>query len=328
MSNPVRVMVTIDTEEDDWGTYRPRESSVANIQLLPELAELWGRFGVRPTYLVNYPPMASAEASGVLKSVVREGRCEFGVQCHPWNTPPLRECQGRPPTMMSQLSEEENHAKLTVLTGIFQETFGFRPRSFRAGRWGLGPSVARPLSQLGYEVDLSVAPFMDWTRSGGPDYIRALRHPYRFEPSDPFVPAQDGRMVEIPTSVGFLLGPQRLSAAVRRTLERSPLARAKVLGLLDSLGICARRWISPETSSQGEMIRVARVLVRSGLRVLDLTFHSSSLLPGANPFVRSRGEKQRLLIRTERFLEFCSRKGYLFSTASEVAEEVRVGTLS
>lgn len=328
MTETVRVMVTIDTEEDDWGSYRPRGASVKNIRLLPELLDLWDRYGARPTYFVNYPPMASLEASEVLRSLAVTDRSEMGVHCHPWNTPPLGEDGAAAVTMMSRLSDESNHAKLSVLTDRFVEIFQVRPRSFRAGRWGFGPSVARPLHRLGYRADFSVSPFTDWTPIGGPDYSRALQGPYRFDPEHPFLAREDGGLVEVPTSVGYLRGPQGRSASARRWLEGSFLARFKVVGLLDSVGVFARRWISPETSSPGEMTRLARTLTRSGLRVLDLTFHSPSLLPGSTPFVKSSVDKTRLLVSIEKFLEFCSRRGFLFSTASEVAAEVRKGALA
>jgi len=327
VSGPVRVLVTIDTEEDDWGTYRTQGNSVANIALLPELVPLWERFGVRPTYFVNYPPMVSPEASDVLRSLARDTRCEMGVHCHPWNTPPLREVVGRPPTMMNGLSDEENFAKLSVLTSLFEERFGSRPRSFRAGRWGFGATVARPLHRLGYQVDSSVSPLLDWSRSGGPDYSQAADAPYCFDPDEPFVPVKGGALVELPASIGFLWGPRGSSATLRAALEGSFLARYRVVGLLDSIGLFARRWLSPETTRDGEMARLARRLVGSGATVLDLTFHSSALLPGATPFVRSEADREKFVKRIETFLQFCVRKGFSFSTASEVAGAFRRGRL-
>jgi len=324
--NPVRVMVTIDTEEDDWGSYRPGGASVDNILMLPELQRLWTAFGVKPTYLVNYPPMASPEAASVLRALAEDGQCETAAHCHPWNTPPFETAVHQPASMMNQLRDDVNRDKLAVLTRLFEETFRFRPRSFRAGRWGFGPSVARPLHQLGYYTDLSVSPFLDWRRIGGPDYSRAPQLPYCFDPDHPLTPEGGGALVEIPTSVGFLRGPQRASARVRSFLERSPLARFKVVGLVDSMGALARRWLSPETSSHGEMISLAKTLTLRGRRVLDLTFHSSSLLPGATPFVRSEADKRAFVARIEKFLEFCAREKFVFSTANEVSETIRRGT--
>ena len=54
---------------------------------------------------------------------------------------------------------------------------------------------------------------------------------------------------------------------------------------------------------------------------------SSSLLPRATPFVKSAVDKERFLVKIDKFLEFCSRRGFLFSTAHEVAAEAGKGTI-
>jgi hypothetical protein len=225
--------------------------------------------------------------------------------------------------MMNRLSEEENLAKLSALKTLFEERFDLPLRSFRAGRWGFGPSVARAMAALDIGTDASVSPFMDWTHIGGPDYSRALQTPYRFDPNAPLRPTEEGRLVEVPTSVGFLRGSQAFSATVRSALERTPARPLKIVGLLDVLGVLAKRWLSPEGNTGQGMIRLARALVRSGVGVLDLTFHSPSLLPGATPFVRDDEEKARLLDRMDRFLAFCHREGYEFTTVGAVADECR-----
>ena len=325
LKGPVLVMVTIDTEEDNWGTYFQDGASLASIDRLEELRPLWERYGVRPTYFVNHPPMANRHSAEILAELAAGGAGELGVHCHPWNSPPFKKSFEPPVTMMNRLSDEENHGKLAHLTGLFTDVFQFRPRSFRAGRWGLGPSVARPLSLLGYEVDASVSPFMDWSADGGPDFSRALQIPYRFDPNDPLSPELEGSLVEVPTSIGFLWGPQRLSASTRAILERSPAARLKIVGLLDVFGPLTKRWLSPETSTTREMIRLTKALVRSGVRALDFTFHSPSLLPGATPFVKSEEGRVRFIQRIRSFLEFCSQQGFEFLTITEVAEAVTAG---
>lgn len=319
----VRVLVTIDTEEDDWGSYVSSGTSVSNVEHLLELRGIWERFGVRPTYFVNFPVLAEEASADVMGVLASETDCEMAAHCHPWNTPPFVDDRDKLQTMMNNLSDEENAQKLAMLTDLFQERFHHRPISFRAGRWGFGPSVARPLSGLGYSVDASVSPFVDWSATGGPDYSRAAQAPYRFDPDDPLVPSRNGSLVEIPTSIGFLWGSQRISASIRTSMERSAVAPFKVVGLMDRLGALARRWLSPETSTEKELLRLAGALVRSGQRVLDLTFHSSSLLPGATPFVGDRAQQERMIRRMEAFLEFCAREGFEFATVSEAADGVR-----
>jgi len=322
MTDPVRVLVSIDTEEDDWAKYELRGSPVENIELLPEFQSLWDRYGARPTYFVNYPPLESDRAASVLAELSRDTSCEMALHCHPWNTPPQEETEGRPETMMYRLSREENRQKLDTLARLYRERLQADPVSFRAGRWGFGPSVAGALMDLGVRVDSSVSPFVDWTSFGGPDFSGAPQRPYRFHPDRPLSPALDGPMVEVPTSVGYLRGNQALAASVRAWLEKSAVRHLKVVGVLDVTGMLARRWLSPEISTDREMIQLARALVSSGARILDLTFHSSSLLPGATPFVRSQREKEEFVARIEAFLEFCADEGFQFATVGQVGMEL------
>ena len=315
----VLVAVTIDTEEDDWGSYAASGQTVANIALFPRLQELFDLWGARPTYFVNRPPLMERGSVEVLGGLAGREGVEIGAHCHPWNTPPNTGA-GVDASMMLHLPEAVNLAKLSLVTETIEAELGVRPRSFRTGRWGFGRSVSLPLSELGFSVDSSVSPFVDWSDIGGPDYSNAPHEPSRFDPEHPLKPTAGGSMAELPTTVGFLRGDARRSNAVRRRLERSVLARLKAVGLLDRAGVLARRWLSPETSSAAELVRLADNEVARGRRYLDLTFHSCTLLPGATPFVRSDEDQRAFLDRIGVFLRFARDSGFRFATVSQAAE--------
>ena len=95
------------------------------------------------------------------------------------------------------------------------------------------------------------------------------------------------------------------------------MSRLKVVGVLDRLGVLAKRWLSPETCSGETMIRLADTWVSSGESFLQLTFHSCTLLPGATPFVRTPDDRSRLLGSVDDFLRYCHRSGFAFRTLSE-----------
>ena len=315
----VTVSISIDTEEDDWGSYDERGASTRNIAHLRELQELFDRFGARPTYLVNYAPLANADSVVVLRELAARDGVEIGAHCHPWNTPPLSASQGRR-SMMNTLPVEENAAKLREVRRLLSEELGVAPVTFRAGRWALGPTVSEPLAELGFAFDCSVCPFMDWSAEGGADYSNAPHRPYRFHAADPLQPEARGALVELPTTVGFLSGDHRVRAALRRRLSRGPARRLQVVGLLDRAGLLALRWLSPETSDGKTMVRLARAWVASGERFLQLTLHSSSLLPGATPFVRNDREREGLLRALETFLSHCVQSGHVFRTLRETGD--------
>ena len=317
----VIVTISIDTEEDDWGSYAEQGASTQNIPHLEELQDLFDRWSARPTYLVNRPPLVHGESVRVLGSLASRESVEIGAHCHPWNTPPFRD-EGEHRSMMCVHSHDENRAKLREIRRCLQAELGVEPKVFRAGRWGLGPTVAGPLVEEGFEIDCSVSPFEDWSSLGGPDYSDAPHKPYRFHPSEPLRPDPTGSLLQLPTTIGFLSGNHRRRAKARFALERSFVRRLKVVGILDRLGVLTKRWLSPETSSGEVMIRLAEAWVSSGESFLQLTFHSSTLLPGATPFVRTAEDRSRFLSSVDDFLRYCHGSGFVFRTLSEAGRSL------
>lgn len=322
MTSPVRVLVSVDTEEDDWGSYASSGATVENIVHLVEVADMFERFGVRPTYFINRPPLLSADATAVLRRVTRSSAVEVGTHCHPWNTPPFEGPTGQAGSMMSALPPALNEAKVRTVTDLIEERLGVRPTSFRAGRWGFGPTVSDPLHRLGYEVDSSVTPYINWTEMGGPDYTRSPHRVYRFDPAAPFEATSGGELVEVPASVGFMRGDHEAAARIRSRLERSQIRRLRVIGLLDRMGFLRRRGLSPEVSTPAELMALARSLVAWGSPFLHVTFHSNALLPGATPFVRTKEDRRAFFASLECFLEYCAGCGYQFMTVGAAAADL------
>ena len=325
LDRPV-LTVSIDTEEDDWGRYEPEGATTENIAHLVECHERMADCGARPTYLVNRPPLLDPDSVEILGALAGREEVEIGAHCHPWNTPPATG-SGWERSMMSRLPAGANREKVAEVTRLILQELGSRPRTFRAGRWAFGPTVSAALAAEGYLVDASVSPFVDWTPEGGQDYIEAPYRPYRFHPERPFEPSPDGPMVEIPTTVGYLRGGHRRMARFRRSLERSVLARLKVVGLLGTAGVIQRRWLSPEHSSAADMLRLCEASLRSGERVLGLTFHSCTLLPGATPFVRDMRDRNRFLGSVEEVLRYASESGFEFRTLGEVGASILAGDM-
>lgn len=319
--------VSVDTEEDDWGSYAQSGASCRNIPHLLELHDLLAELGVRPTYLVNRAPLLTPESVEVLGRLAECPETEIGGHCHPWNTPPFTG-EGVERSMMFKLPEAANTAKIGEVTRLIRSELGVQPLSFRAGRWAIGPTVSVGLAHHGYRVDASVTPFIDWTDQGGLDTWHAPSRPYRFRPERPFEPDPSGTMVELPTTIGFLGGRHRARAAIRRWLERSPLRHLSAVGVLDVLRVVRRRWLSPETSTARDMVALTDACLRSGEPVLGFTFHSCTLLPGATPFVRSEDDRKRFLGSIVTALRHCAESGVRFTTLSEAGELLFPGMIT
>jgi hypothetical protein len=253
---PVDLIVTVDTEEEGlWsGTFRTQHNTVANIQQVPRFQQLCDRFGIKPTYLVDWPVLDDEAAVGVLDGIQQSGRCEIGAHLHPWCTPPLDGHAVTPrETYMCNLPETSQRDKLAGLTDCVQQRFGTRPTSFRAGRYGLDATGARLLAQLGYLVDSSVLPFTDYSAESGPDFREAPWRPYYFNGDDLAVPHDEGALLEVPVSVGFSRADIAAAARWRRWAERPWPRRLRMVGALDRLGVARRIKFTPEQASLAEM---------------------------------------------------------------------------
>lgn len=310
------LFITIDTEEDLWGEYRAENNPVENVSNIPALQRLFDRFGAIPTYLVNWAVVSDATACGTLRRVADEGHCEIGTHCHPWNTPPFEEELGPRNSMLCNLPSQLVSKKLENLHSLIANRMSSAPTSFRAGRWGFNQHVAQSLDQLGYTVDTSVSPTMNWSRDGGPDFTNAPNHPYRFDPTDVLKENSRGTLLEVPPTIGFWQRDHRKQVARRSRHSLGMSRRLHILGILDRMRVLNHRWLSPEQSSASDMIQLAKTAVGEGRNVLNMCFHSNSLLPGATPFARNAAERDRLLDRVRLFLEFAAGSGFTFAPLS------------
>jgi hypothetical protein len=315
----ISVFITIDTEEDDWGDYTKRSQRAENIRQIPLVQELFDRYGAIPTYLVTQVVANDQEAVGILKNILSKGRCDIGAHCHPWSTTPFTEGKLAANSMLSTLKPQTIKAKIESLHNSISTAFDFSPKCFRAGRWAFGPHVARAILDLGYEVDTSVTPFIDWASDGGSDFSTAPTDAYSFDPENVMAPKDQGQLLEVPATIGFLQRPFHLCASVHKRIAGSFLSRFHILGALDRARLLNLRWLSPEESSGQEMVRLCKNLIHRGCNFLNLCFHSTSLLPGKSPFVLSDSELRSFLGAIESFLAFASSHEMRFLGLSEGA---------
>ena len=319
MPDRVLMVVSIDTEEDNW--YRSRERvTCENIHELERQATFFDRLGVRPTYFTTYQVAMAPAAAGVIRDVGARG--EIAAHLHPWNTPPLTEAFTPHNSMLKNLPEALQRAKLQTLTAALQEVSGAQPRAFRGGRYGLGSNTVAALLECGFEVDSSITPFVSWEEfDDGPSFVGAPLDVYRLAPGrDVTQPAAGGEIVEIPLSCGFNRNPFRVWGRVRRALDAAALRPLHLAGIAARTGLCKRIVLSPELASAAEMLTLSRRLLERGVRHLQLTWHSPSLLPGLGPFTLTPADVQRLYAAVEDYLDrLSSITPFTFVTVSEAA---------
>jgi hypothetical protein len=320
MTPPTLLIVSIDTEEDDW---HPRRDGVTveNIRELPRLDALFQGLGVRATYFTTYQVAIHDWAAAILREL-HGGGAELGAHLHPWNTPPLDEPFAGRNTMLKNLPAALQLAKLERLTGTLREALGGRPVAFRAGRYGLGPDTVTALIRCGYRVDSSVTPFVSWEEyDDGPTFVGAPLNPYRLAgDADVRIPQPEGPLVELPMSVGYSRSPSGVWAGLYRLLSAPALRPLHLRGIASRAGIVKRISLSPETDSVADMLTLSRRLMEAGLRYLHVFLHSPSLSPGLSPFALDRAGVEHMYRSIATYVEGLARMTALRCvTVSEAA---------
>jgi len=317
----VKIFITIDTEEDTWGVYKKRNNPVENVHRLPLLQKLFDSYEVIPTYLVDYAVIIDKEARNILKKIHNSGKCEIGTHCHPWNTPPFEEENNNYNSMLCNLTYKLQFKKIKTLHNAISEYFGEEPICFRAGRWAFSIETALCLHELGYKVDTSISPFIVWSNINGPNFsLKANPALYRFDPDDIFAEKRAGSLLEVPPTIGFFQNNFERCASIRELIMQSSLSRLHLLGILDRLKIINFRWLSPEISDASDMISLAKTFIQKGYPFLNMSFHSTSLLPGCSPFVSNDDEYKKLIENIEQFIKFAANNGLEFSPLSDSLE--------
>ena len=315
----MKLIVTVDVEEDQWGVTPSRYATVQNVRRLPTLQKLLHEFGSIPTYLLTYPVVSDPRAVAILREILEGGGCEIGMHCHPWNTPPYEERLNNYNSMLCNLPATLQFEKLQRLHEAIQNNFEITPIAFRSGRWGFDPEVAKNIVRLGYRIDTSITPYTSWAECDGPDFSRFSPQPYEFT----HPPVADGylgtSLLELPATIGYLHGEFESCARLVRSLGRTPFRQFKLGGILSKLRLLRKVWLSPEMETPVRMIQLVRQMMSQGYEVLNLVFHSTALQKGCNPFVRTETDEQRFLANLHRFLELVKEEGVMCTTLSEAA---------
>ncbi|MGQ0589851.1 MAG: polysaccharide deacetylase family protein [Sphingosinicella sp.] len=313
-----KLLIVVDTEEEfDWSAPFSRASTgTRSIPAQARAHEIYDRFGVVPTYVVDYPVATDPEAIAFLRGLRDAGKAEIGAHLHPWVTPPHVEEVTARNSYHCNLPPELERAKLEALTDAIEAGFGARPTIFKAGRYGFGPSTRQTLIDLGYRIDCSFVPHTDLSADGGPDF--------RGVPDVPHWLDEARGLLEVPLTVGFLGAAARLGPRVDGLFDSASADRLRIPGVLARTGLIARSRLTPEGTPVEEQCRLLETMAARGHRTFSLTYHSPSLAPGNTLYVRDEADLARFLADIETVLAyFRDRLGGGFTTLSRVYIDYR-----
>ncbi|HTY07219.1 MAG TPA: glycosyltransferase, partial [Gemmatimonadales bacterium] len=330
MTPPIKVIVSVDTEEDNWRA-ASRGLSVSNVRELPALDRFFAGLGVRPTYFTNYQVLIRPWAADMLRGFHRDGRSEIAAHLHPWNTPPCTDGGAAHGTILRDYPPSVQEAMIREVTARLEDITGGPPLSFRAGRFGLGVATVAALIRVGYRVDSSVTPFTSWVvdGDGGPDYFGAPLEAYHLDGRGDVrvpVPPGAGTLVELPLSAGYTRFPVSRWDEVGRWLSHPRVLALHLPGVAARSGLVRHAILTPEVHTTPQLTALSRQIIRSGVGHLHLFFHATSLQPGLSPFTASRADVRRMLDRIARWIDQVGRLAPIeFATVGEAAGAATAG---
>ncbi len=298
---PILIALVATEEEFDWkAEFDRRSTSVRAAARLPRAQKVFDEFGVRPTYLCDYPIASQAESFEPLREVLSGGRAELGAHLHPWVTPPFDEALTRAHSFPGNLAPELERQKLVSLVEVLERNVGRRPRVYQAGRYGFGPNTADTIAELGFEVDCSTSPAFDYSSEGGPNFVRASIdlhwHPRRKE------------LLCIPVTGAFVGFFGERAPSWYGFATRPWIVWTRLPALFARMRAVERMRLSPEGHSFDDLRRLTLALRARGTAVFSFGFHSPTLMPGCTSYVSSEAELERFFDCCRRYFEFFQRE--------------------
>ncbi|MFK8081559.1 MAG: hypothetical protein AB8B97_14835 [Granulosicoccus sp.] len=295
----VVVTISIDTECDhdpQWVRSKPlRFDSI--VEGLPRrLQPAFEAVGAIPTYLLTVEVLEDKASVDVLNAL--PGRYEYGTHLHAAFIEPQKKYHDYAgvdsPDFQCSYTADIEYQKLANLTALFESKLGHKPTSFRAGRYGASVDSVNSLQRLGYKVDTSVTPHMQWQEPNARvDFRKAPEQPYFPSPVDLSLahPFTSGRILEVPVSV-------------KPRLFRDP------------------RWFRPWFASVEQMKEVFRYQLRRHPQVkvlsINMMFHSMEVIEKASPYPQSADEVRRFIDDMQAVLQWCADEGASFAGLSDL----------
>lgn len=294
--------ITIDTEGDNlWS--RPAQVTTRNAQYLPRFQSLCERYGLKPTYLVNWEMANSLAFQEFGHDVLKRGTAELGMHLHAWDTPPIiplthNDCDQHP--YLIEYPKDVMREKIKVMTLTLEQIFQTKMLSHRAGRWAFNETYAEMLFELEYLADCSVTPHVSWTHAkgasgGGSDYTLAPEAPHEY-----------GGLVEIPMSI-IQQVPSLPTRVLRRATKRPALRTM---------------WLRPTGRNAKDMQSVLQQAGHDGKDYVQFMLHSSEFMPGGSPTFNTATKIETLYVHLEKLFASAV-EGFSGGTLSEYAQSWR-----
>lgn len=304
MSNKAAFLITIDTEGDNL--WQKHDSiTTENARFLPRFQALCEKYGFKPVYLTNYEMAVDPFYIEFAQDVIARDAGEVGMHLHAWNSPPetpLTDDDWRYKPYLIEYPYNVMREKVVFMTRLLEDTFQTKMRSHRAGRWAFDERYARLLTELGYEVDCSVTPKVNWRTAkgapagnGGTDYRRFPEQAYFLDEHDISRPGNSS-LLEVPMSIQYKHSP--LINSLKSGYDR-------LRGKVRSPSV---NWLRPTGGNLTTMQRVAEQTLAEGSDYVEYMLHSSEYMPGGSPTFQTEQQIEQLYSDLDAFFAWLQPK--------------------
>lgn len=313
-------IITIDTEGDNlWSS--PSDITTLNSKYLSRFQRLCEKFQFAPTYLTNWEMVNCSDFQIFGKDVLERGTAEIGAHLHAWNNPPevsLTEDDYRYLPYLIEYPEELLRHKLQALTERLEEVFQVKMTSHRAGRWAFNETYAKALSDLGYTLDCSVTPGVDWSSvkgdpagDGGTNYKVFPRVAYRMSKGCIASQSQTGLwQIPMTTWPKYPLWVSTAKRAVKMLQGKS--YKESIL------------WLRSKPNNLKEMKKAVLKSENAGIGFVEYMLHSSEFMPGGSPSFQTSESIDTLFRDLEALFIWLKTRGYDGITLSAYARKLEV----
>jgi hypothetical protein len=289
MTKPAFI-ITIDTEGDNlWQNHRHIHTE--NARFLPRFQTLCEQYGFKPVWLTNYEMAVNPVYIDFAKDVIARGQGEVGMHLHAWNSPPEHDLTGddwRWQPYLIEFPDNILREKVLFMTQLLEETFQTKMLSHRAGRWAFDSRYAKLLIELGYQVDCSVTPRVNWRNAkgapqgnGGTDYQHFPDGAYFMDENAIHKPGKSP-LLEVPMSIHYK-HPDWLNG-IKQSYDR-------LRGKYRSPSV---NWLRPTGGNADQMIAVAEKCLAQGNDYVEFMLHSSEFMPGGSPTFKNEADIEGL----------------------------------
>ncbi len=313
--SPPQLIVVVDTEEEfDWSAKPSRAAdAVTAMQDIYKAQSICEEYELSPCYVTDYPVASKNDGITPLIEFHKNNKCEIGVHLHPWVTPPYTEELTRSNMFPGNLSYDIEKEKISNTQNIISQLLDKKPTIYKAGRYGFGKNTAKILNELGFSIDLSACPPVDYSADGGPDYSDFDANPYFF--------GEQNNILGLPVTGAFVGCAGKLSKPLFNIAQRFKSLKAPAV--LARTGIVDRLMLSPEGFTSDEHIKITKFLYAQGVRTFTWSFHSTSVVPGMAPYVKSSKDLQCFLDSFKKYFDFFFNElGGIATTPTKLKEQL------